>query len=293
MSIVPVPTDSKPVCDLAKHMLDKLHAVCGVMYEPRRIRKKADADAYATRVATQAEIDCMLEKAQSQVELSELQKAAVRRVAFQAAREQENIEAIAEKAIGMLDDDDMPGQAPSDDWVANFFDNSKHTSDDNIQNLWAKILAGEFKNPGSYSRHTVQILRSLEPEDANNFNNLARYACQFGSSAVPLIYQPNDPIYNLLTISALTNLAALGLVSMIQGASITFQDPYFSYQGVGYSVVSGDDTIPIGTVMLTNAGNQLVNICHLTPIDGFMDYVIHLLRGRSIYVMPREKDTTE
>ncbi len=49
-------------------------------------------------------------------------------------------------------------------------------SDEQMQALWAKILAGEANGPGRFSKKTVNIVASLDKSDAEAFTTLCGFA---------------------------------------------------------------------------------------------------------------------
>lgn len=63
----------------------------------------------------------------------------------------------------------------SKDWLLLHYDKASKYSDEQIQYLWAKILAGELNDPGSFSTRTLAIVEQLTKETAEIFNNLASF----------------------------------------------------------------------------------------------------------------------
>ncbi len=78
-SLVDLGELSKPATVLVKKVCNAV----GILYEPRRIRKRAEAEADAEKI-----------KALASTELNEIQQRAIDRLIHQEARRQENIEAI-------------------------------------------------------------------------------------------------------------------------------------------------------------------------------------------------------
>jgi hypothetical protein len=100
-----------------------------------------------------------------------------------------------------------------DDWVTNFFDKSRIVSDSDMQELWARVLAGEANSPGTYSKRTVNFLGDLDKGDAELFSAL----CSFGwfvGNFTPLVFDAQASIYKDkgLNFSTLTHLDSIGLV---------------------------------------------------------------------------------
>ena len=155
---------SKPVTKL----IETVSAGCGVLYEPTRIRRKA-----------QAEADARIITAYAQAEVQNIAQRAGERIAYTEIRNQQNIESIVDKAKELL-----PAEVSSDpvnpDWTAEFAEQCKRTSDDELQNLWARLLAGEVAKPGTSSRHTLEIVKNLEPLDANAFALIVQTSWQIG-----------------------------------------------------------------------------------------------------------------
>lgn len=68
------------------------------------------------------------------------------------------------------------------DRFVRFFEDAGNISDDQIQELWAKVLAGEIKQPGSFSLRTLDVLKNLSKTEAEIFRVIASYAISFGNS---------------------------------------------------------------------------------------------------------------
>jgi hypothetical protein len=86
-----------------------------------------------------------------------------------AYREQQYREAIAKEAVEFLKVDppplDTPG--PSDDFMDNFESYAAKASTAEMQQLFAQILAGEIRQPQSFSRQTLQLVSMLDQQTAD------------------------------------------------------------------------------------------------------------------------------
>lgn len=67
------------------------------------------------------------------------------------------------------------------DWIMRFFEAVGNTSNEDLQCLWSKVLAGEIKKPKSCSFKTLDILHCLSSEEARSFNDLCQYVLYSGS----------------------------------------------------------------------------------------------------------------
>lgn len=252
-------------------MIEKISSAVGGYFKPYQIRRVAKAEAEADRI-----------KAESQIEITDLHRRALTRFIAEEAKQQDNIENITERSIPLLSNSSTP-QDMEDDWITNFFDKCRIVSDDDMQTLWARVLAGEANSPGTYSKRTVNLLGSLDKADAQLFTNLCGFVWHISDMVYPLIYNEDDSIYNDLEInfSSLTHLDDIGLISFnpISGFQLTKlpQRILASYYKIPMGIEfkkPDDNNLGIGKILFTNTGEQLSLICGPQPIDGFYDYVI-------------------
>ena len=193
-------------------------------------------------------------------------------------REQQIIERIVAKTLDTLDDQATPANIEND-WLANLLTKCRHTSDEQMQNTWARILAGEANNPGSFSRKTVNIVADLEQSDACNFVQLAGFTWMLNQTPTPLIYDLIHPTYAGCQIdhNVCLRLDELGLIN--------FRFPDFnyiqlqtdlkaSYDSQAFTIQATDPrpALNIGSALYTQAGEQLYNISDPILIDGFFEY---------------------
>ena len=196
------------------------------------------------------------------------------------AKRQSNIENITSKAIPQLDDKGDPSQI-EDDWVTNFFDKCRIVSDDEMQNLWSRVLSGEANVPGTYSKRTVNFLSDLDKADAKLFGDLCGFDWMIGN-AVPLIFDVQGDIYNNkgITFNSLSHLESIGLIQFNKLSGFVRQglpqkiDVFYYGQVLELAFEKEtDNKLQIGKVLLTQVGQELAPICGSKPVDGFMDYV--------------------
>ena len=98
------------------------------------------------------------------------------RIRFQEAKRQRNIASVVQGAAEELGDQEVSDHEPDHDWTARFFNDVQDVTNEEMQALWSKILAGEVKKPGSTSIKTLSILKGLDRGAASLFQ-LACSAC--------------------------------------------------------------------------------------------------------------------
>ena len=115
-------------------------------------------------------------------------KSAGKKFAHRVVREQMNLDTIAKNAVRELEENNTKtnqnGNNSSnaqqkminDDWLNNFEKEAKYKSTEEMQHLFGRILAGEIKQPGSYSIKAVKALSELDPTVAKLFKRLCSCA---------------------------------------------------------------------------------------------------------------------
>ena len=264
-SIVSLGDISKP----ADTLINKISEAVGGIFAPFQIKRIAKAEAEAAII-----------KAHTEIEITDLHRRAMHRFVEEEAHRQQNIEEITTKALPQL----LDGADPSlmeNDWVTNFFEKSRIVSDGEMQDLWARVLAGEANEPGTYSKRTVNFLGDLDKKDAELFQTL----CSFGwiiGKFTPLIFDSQAAIYNDrgLNFNTLTHLDSIGLIRFdtLSGFTRLKLPKQFTvlYCGVPLKLTmenETDNSLVIGNVLLTKMGEELVKVCKAPGIDDFVGYV--------------------
>ena len=252
-------------------LIEKISNAVGGYFRPYQIKRVAKAEAEAEIVRVEA-----------QVEVTDLQRRAVTRFIAEEAKKQENIETIAEKAIPQLSDSSNP-QEMEDDWVTNFFDKCRIISDEDMQALWSRILAGEANAPGQFSKRTVNLLGSLDKADADLFTTLCGFVWRVGQQPVPLVYDRHASIYTEagIVFDALSHLHDIGLINfeVLAGYQISELPKHVVahyYETPIIMEFKGEENneMDAGEVILTRAGEELTRVCGGDPVEGFPEYVL-------------------
>lgn len=256
---------SKPADTLIK----KVSNAVGLLFEPRHIKRIAKAKAEAARI-----------EAQSEIEITDLHRRAMLRWIEEEAQRQNNMEDITAKALPLLNENAKPDSIEND-WIVNFFDKSRIVSDNEMQDLWSRVLAGEANAPGTYSKRTVNFLSDLDKSEAELFTKLCGFGWQIGTIA-PLVFDFKAEIYksNGINFSSLSHLDSIGLVQFNHLTGFRLLDLSKSillqYYGKPLHLNLPKDSsneLDIGKVMFTQIGQELAPICGSKPVEGFWEYV--------------------
>ena len=127
----------------------------------------AQAQASARRVLT------VPDAASGTVEITREQ--IVQRLEFQEKKRQQNIASVVRQAAEELADEEVGAGEPDHDWTARFFEYVQDVSEEDVRRIWARILAGEVRDPGCVSLRTLSILRNMSRREAESFSEAMRY----------------------------------------------------------------------------------------------------------------------
>lgn len=252
-------------------LIEKVSAAIGGISKPWQIKRIAKARAEARVI-----------EAETDIIVTDLHRRALRRFLEEEAKQQENMEEILRSAVPHLENGADPNRM-EDDWITNFFDKSRIISDKDMQDLWAQVLAGEANSPGTYSKRTINLLGDMDKRDAELFMALCRFSWSILGDFYPLVFDHNDYIYkhNGVNFTTLTHLDRIGLIRYETIAGFVRQGlPKIisvSYYGKSLTLMidrkNGNKELEVGSVLLSQAGNELSRVCHASPVEGFLDYV--------------------
>lgn len=262
----------------------KISDAIGVLYEPKRIIKKAEAESKAEKI-----------RAISDIEISDIKSRARSRVLFEETKNQENIESIIEKAIPQIQSN-ADFDKIDNDWIVNFFNKAKRFSNEDMKILWSKILAGQVNNTSNFSSKTLSIVSELSAWDALAFEALGKFCFSIGSPTI-VIFDLENEIYskNGIGLVGLMQLDSLGLIRYESGLTVftkqyfpkTFSIRYYDKLINLEMEKENNNQLEVGRVLLTQAGQELIPLVEGKPDIDILKYSIGKWQEKGILI----KDT--
>ena len=159
----------------------------GYFFDDKYMKKMADAEAYKEKVLADAkayEINTIGEAIRNNKDLpiklssidntlsvditntEQLIQRSNLRLQYQQAKKQQNIESVIGKTVLELGDKTVDTTEEIDeDWFIRYFKIVEDISDEDMQNLWARILAGEILRPKTNSLRLLEFLRNTSREE--------------------------------------------------------------------------------------------------------------------------------
>ena len=177
-----------------------------------------------------------------------------------------------------------------EEWFDRFMDAASYVSSDKMQEIWGRILAKEFEEPGTTPKSMIRILSEISPECADAFSKIANMKVLLiqleGDDAkdaltryfVPYRDNENYMVQLGLKLEMMNELESLGLITfnylngyLTENAKMTSKNIIIWANGKSLFTKNSKSEIPIGNVLLTKAGEALSNIT--PPKDNDENYI--------------------
>ncbi|OYW22808.1 MAG: hypothetical protein B7Z43_05635, partial [Sphingomonas sp. 12-62-6] len=190
------------------------------------------------------------------------------------ARKQANVACVAVEAVDAIkalpppETDagagarDAAEEEIDEDWMNQFTRFAEDASSERLQQVWGRVLAGEVRKPGSFSRHTLRFISELDKETAENCEFLARH--RIG----PWVFKGemwNSGREFLVSV----DLQRLGIIEGATGVGGPQQN--FTVDANGHAAIAGDAwgllitgtpgaTLTLQVFLLTRMGQEVMTL---------------------------------
>ncbi|WP_168207787.1 DUF2806 domain-containing protein [Spirosoma sp. KCTC 42546] len=138
--------------------------------------------------------------------------------AHQQLRKFNNLSNIIDTALEELEQKEsaISEKAVDEDWVTRFLNYAGDVSNDEIQRLWGRVLAGEIARPSSFSVRTIEFLKNVSKVEAEIINDMAKVCLSMNVIAfLPgRISDYTSENQSKLSQDDLTRLDELGLIQL-------------------------------------------------------------------------------
>lgn len=132
-------------------------------------KKMANAEAYAAIKQAETETKVEFLKLKGQEEIAKY-------ISARESRKINNVKSVVEKATShFMEEEKVSNEPVNTDWTNRFFSIVEDISDETLQDIWGRILAGEVKQPNSFSLRTLDLLRNVTKEEAELFVKASKY----------------------------------------------------------------------------------------------------------------------
>lgn len=278
-SLITVNIDGKPL----EKLIEVVSNGIGTLYRPRKIRKEADAQAYAIKVLENAKAiagsDARLIDAETTERIGQ-------RLVAQEIRHQNNIDSVVEAAAVEMKGKQVSDDPVGDDWATRFFGYVQDVSEEDMQVIWAKILAREIEKPNSFSIRLLNLMSMLSRKEAEVIGNMAQFVVYGYTSHDAYIL--NSKKIEELKFNDVMLLMELGLLDGSSNLAITLDKKgadsinlLLTKKETGLFVSSTQEHMFVHIYKLTSLGReimQLVDSAELN-INYVKEFAEELMKG--------------
>lgn len=304
---------------LLDYVASGIGSVAGPMLAPWKARRetkarlidaKGKADELVVQARGQTTALQLISDAQAKARDFDIQgqmtlnEAVNQTIQFQSEKRQRNIRAVVNYAATVLENKGVPNCEPDHDWTARFFNEVQDVSSEEMQILWARVLAGKVERPDVASIKTLGILRNLDQNSAALFKRLCSLSVSIDNedSRVPTLGGGRDNTvlekYGL-GLGKLIILEEYGLIisnyetpydyvncigRVIQTNPILIERIPFKHQGRFWFFTQPPDRAT-GTrfmlygVALTQSGRELLKVVDVDSANDYTQNLMEYIKG--------------
>lgn len=264
--------EGKPI----EKLIDVVSNAVGGLLKPWQTVRVAKAQAKSDSIIAieQAKTNAIIEGDTEKVQYLE---AINERLVNKEKRRQKNIENVVTVAGTILQTEEkVSEESVNQDWATRFFDIVQDISDDEMQFLWGQILAGEIKQPTSYSLRTLEILRNMTKEEAELFQKVAQFVLIQQDSYIAFLVDSNNNLKKYgIPYYYIAKLIEIGLIqsgdnvrnSYTTNNTLHINKSYFIYGKLVVIIDQMPDacffSFPVR--LLTTPGKELIKLINIEP----------------------------
>lgn len=179
----------------------------------------------------------------------------------------------------------------SDDWLRRWRESAEGISSENLQQLWGKILAGEFRSPGKYSLRTLEFIRNLSQAEAHAIEELGPFVFdQFG--VIYASHPINLQVFGLDT-GKLLELQEIGILHRAEPYNYsiwsTAEERFENVLTLGSRVIRftaeyKEKRLEFQAIYLTKLGKEILALGRFEPNDDYFLQVAKAIKNNQFSV---------
>ncbi len=217
------------------------------------------------------------------------------RLNFQEAKKQLNIERVTAIAAEELKNEPpVTDESLDEDWTTRFFRIAEDISNEEMQALLGKILAGEVKQPKSYSLRTLELIRNLSKNEADIFMKVANFAITNGNTNLLFKGKDDNKLREKYNINY-SDTALLTEIGLLQpGTFVNYQliqqsvDSQHVFTSGNIIIIvkikANTPTVNIPTDVFSNAGNELLRLIKSDPPMDYLTSLANSIKSENVDV---------
>lgn len=193
-----------------------------------------------------------------------------------------------------------PDREVDADWLYRWRDSASTVSNETLQALWGRALAGEVKSPGTFSLRTLEFLKNLSQKEAQMIARLGPFVIDDGSSegwvhrgAVPPGIKQGDDLMGLddlgvISFSFIQDTTAI-LQIPLKGRALTSHDRLLIVRPRG----GGEGRLEMSVYRLTPVGRQVLRLGSFSAREEYLRRVGEAIKEAGFKVELARVQSTE
>jgi hypothetical protein len=251
MDLTPIATAAEHLSEPVKVLIERISAGVSRAYEPLHARRMA-----------RATVDAKFIEKLGKHDVQELAAAYAEREVYRNARKQLNLKLVADKALPhLLGTPESKQVPPEEEWVEEFEEKAERAHSSSLQELWARILAGEIKESGSIPKRTLRYVSDLDQRTAVFFQKVV--SCSVFGNARILIAYPGFFEKMQISIFDLKELASLGFIELPTfKQAVTHESGFLRFGKQAFQFMPAKtEHQNLDFYLFTRVGETLANVC--------------------------------
>jgi hypothetical protein len=253
--------DGKPL----EKLIDVVSGAIGRLYQYKEIRKRAEAEAYAIQVLARANASASFIVKEEEYDFLQRIEGRLNHVEQQRQRNIDNI--VYGSAEELRNSESVSDEPVDPDWTTRFFETVKDVSNEEMQALWSKILAGEIKQPKTYSLRTIELLRNLSSADARLIQSISKYVIRIGKFRYLYYKNINKELKAIgFPYPDFLHLIELGILSSNDAQYLLEkgESQIFFHGDTSVFIMAVDKPCAFNVTPFTSIGNELIALLNLS-----------------------------
>lgn len=185
-------------------------------------------------------------------------------------RQYKNISNITEGAMKVLGENGTEGskkaeateEEVSEDWIEKFRKYAQDISDENIQQIWSKVLAGEIEEPGQFSFPTLHTISLMDQKTAHL---ISKYINHDASGMLLVDPKPSKGYdMDLIALENMGIVSGVTIAGLHRSFSVSQPTKVIHHELAGFYLEfefeEEIDSLKLNCILLTRVGRELAKL---------------------------------
>lgn len=246
----------KPLTKLIEVVAQGIGETTNTIFELdiKKIKRVGNAEAENEKLK-------IIKKAEGQAEALSILSRAGNRFALEQYSKQVNLENIFVKTRDELQGSEVSDAPVDKDWTFKFLNIAQDISREDMQELLSKILAGEIKQPNTFSLRTLDFVKNLNKNEIDLFRKCRPYLCLY--TYLFLTKSNANEGFFKLSYADVMNLIEFGFIQPTMNTVLKvetaedrrkifqFNDGYYNFE------LNGTTTVELPILQLTTVAYEI------------------------------------